>query len=172
MNIPFQPSVIFPLLGALHFDLCVSWSIGIFILWPEFAPFDLQSNVEPRLKGERAIEQICSQFLNRGPAELNLALTNVSEVHEIARRFGDAMTFQGREADIVFISMVADAHTLTALSGEMFEQRFNVAASRAKDRLYLYRSFRREDLRDNDLRASTWDSERTRGCHAAPEDRG
>jgi hypothetical protein len=33
------------------------------------------------------------------------------------------------------------------------EDEFNVAASRAKDRLYLYRSFRREDVRENDLRA-------------------
>jgi very-short-patch-repair endonuclease len=70
---------------------------------------------------------------------------------------GDAMTFQGREADIVFISMVADANSLKALSGEMFEQRFNVAASHAKDRLYLYRSFRREDIKDNDLRARLLD---------------
>ncbi|MDD5200921.1 MAG: AAA domain-containing protein [Terrimicrobiaceae bacterium] len=71
--------------------------------------------------------------------------------HQI--RCGDAMTFQGREADIVFISMVSDTETVRALSGEMYEQRFNVAVSRAKDRLYLYRSFRREDLRVNDLRA-------------------
>jgi very-short-patch-repair endonuclease/transcription elongation GreA/GreB family factor len=71
--------------------------------------------------------------------------------HQI--RCGDAMTFQGREADIVFISMVSDTQTVRALSGEMYEQRFNVAVSRAKDRLYLYRSFRREDLRENDLRA-------------------
>jgi very-short-patch-repair endonuclease len=63
------------------------------------------------------------------------------------------MTIQGREADIVFISMVSDTETVRALSGEMYEQRFNVAVSRAKDRLYLYRSFRREDLRVDDLRA-------------------
>lgn len=68
-------------------------------------------------------------------------------------RCGDAMTFQGREADIVFISMVSDAETLRALSGEIYEQRFNVAVSRAKDRLYIYRSFRREDLKEKDLRA-------------------
>ena len=59
--------------------------------------------------------------------------------HQI--RCGDAMTFQGREADIVFISMVSDTATVRALSGEMYEQRFNVAASRAKDRLYLYPQF-------------------------------
>lgn len=71
--------------------------------------------------------------------------------HQI--RCGDAMTFQGREADIVFISMVSDGDSVRALSGEMYEQRFNVAVSRAKDRLYLFRSFRREDLKEHDLRA-------------------
>ncbi len=68
-------------------------------------------------------------------------------------RCGDAMTFQGREADIIFISMVADAEGVRALSGEMYEQRFNVAVSRARDRLYLFRSFKREELKENDLRA-------------------
>ncbi len=75
--------------------------------------------------------------------------------HQI--RCGDAMTFQGREADIVFISMVSDTETVRALTGEMYEQRFNVAASRARDRMYLFRSFRREDLRQNDLRAMLLD---------------
>ncbi len=88
-----------------------------------------------------------------------LLITQIGEEkivqHQI--RCGDAMTFQGREADIVFISMVAGAHILTALSTEMYEQRFNVAASRAKDRLYLYRSFRREDVKENDLRARLLD---------------
>ena len=68
-------------------------------------------------------------------------------------RCGDAMTFQGREADIVMISMVSDGDNVRALSGEMYEQRFNVAVSRARDRLYLFRSFRREDIRETDLRA-------------------
>lgn len=63
----------------------------------------------------------------------------------------------GREADIVFISMVSDAETVRALSGETYEQRFNVAVSRARDRLYLYRSFRREDLKETDLRARLLD---------------
>jgi very-short-patch-repair endonuclease len=63
------------------------------------------------------------------------------------------MTFQGREADIVMISMVSDGDNVRALSGEMYEQRFNVAVSRARDRLYLFRSFRHEDIRETDLRA-------------------
>jgi hypothetical protein len=79
------------------------------------------------------------------------------EIIQHGIRCGDAMTFQGREADIVMISMVSDIHNLRALSGAMFEQRFNVAASRAKDRLYLFRSFKREDVRETDLRAKLLD---------------
>ena len=66
-------------------------------------------------------------------------------------RCGDAMTFQGREADIMFISMVSDAASLHAATGQIYEQRFNVAASRARDRMYLFRSFRREDLSNTDV---------------------
>lgn len=85
----------------------------------------------------------------------DLLITQLGEEKIIAHkiRCGDAMTFQGREADIVFISMVSDGDSVRALSGEMYEQRFNVAVSRAKDRLYLFRSFRREDLKEHDLRA-------------------
>jgi very-short-patch-repair endonuclease len=71
--------------------------------------------------------------------------------HQI--RCGDAMTFQGREADFILLSMVSDANNVTALTATMYEQRFNVAVSRARDRLYLFRSFKREDLRDSDLRS-------------------
>jgi hypothetical protein len=63
------------------------------------------------------------------------------------------MIFQGREAHIVMISMVSDGDNLRALSGEICEQRFNVAVSRARDRLSLFRSFRREDIRETNLRA-------------------
>jgi very-short-patch-repair endonuclease len=57
----------------------------------------------------------------------------------------------------MFITMVSDKHTLRAATGEMYEQRFNVAASRAKDQMYLFRSFERGDLSDVDLRARLLD---------------
>jgi len=71
-------------------------------------------------------------------------------------RCGDAMHFQGKEADIVFISMVA-AGAIRADSGRMYEQRYNVACSRARDRLYVVHSFTREEVQDNDLRARLLD---------------
>lgn len=65
---------------------------------------------------------------------------------------GDARTFQGSERDIMFLSMVVDPDRSKAVSGIMFEQRFNVAASRARDRMYLVRSVKGSQLSDKDLR--------------------
>ena len=65
---------------------------------------------------------------------------------------GDARTFQGSERDIMFLSMVVDPSNCRALSGNTFEQRFNVAASRARDRMYLVRSVDNAHLSDKDLR--------------------
>jgi len=74
----------------------------------------------------------------------------------LRRRFecGDARTFQGSERDIMFLSLVVDQQHCKAVSGNMFDQRFNVAASRARDRMYLVRSVKMADLSDRDLRLS------------------
>lgn len=73
----------------------------------------------------------------------------------LRRRFecGDARNFQGSDRDIIFLSMVVDPSNCRAVSGVMFEQRFNVAASRARDRMYLVRSVSASDLSDRDLRS-------------------
>ena len=65
---------------------------------------------------------------------------------------GDARVFQGSERDIIFLSMVVDPASCKALSGNKFEQRFNVAASRARDRMVLVRSVDLSDLSHADLR--------------------
>jgi very-short-patch-repair endonuclease len=66
---------------------------------------------------------------------------------------GDSATFQGSERDIVFLSMVADPTNKTALTMLRYEQRFNVAVSRARDRVVLVRSVSREELNPDDLKA-------------------
>jgi very-short-patch-repair endonuclease len=73
----------------------------------------------------------------------------------LRRRFecGDARNFQGSDRDIIFLSMVVDPQNCRPVSGLMFEQRFNVAASRARDRMYLVRSVAASDLSDRDIRA-------------------
>ena len=66
---------------------------------------------------------------------------------------GDSATFQGTERDIVFLSMVADESHRKALTGLRYQQRFNVAASRARDQLFLVRSIKRDNLNPADLKA-------------------
>lgn len=66
---------------------------------------------------------------------------------------GDARVFQGSERDIMFLSMVVDPQACKAISGNTAEQRFNVAGSRARDRMYLVRSVQLSDLSHLDLRA-------------------
>jgi very-short-patch-repair endonuclease len=69
--------------------------------------------------------------------------------HQIA--CGDARTFQGKERDIMFLSMVSAPSNIGApLSRDTFAQRFNVAASRARDRMYLVRSVGIENLSEAD----------------------
>lgn len=63
----------------------------------------------------------------------------VMQRHRIA--CGGARTFQGKERDIMFLSMVSAPNDVGGvLSGTKYDQRFNVAASRARDRMYLVRS--------------------------------
>lgn len=73
--------------------------------------------------------------------------TEMMERHDI--RVGEPAAFQGDERDIMFISLVADRGS-SALSGMGYEQRFNVAASRARDRMILVRSVELDGLRTTD----------------------
>ena len=66
---------------------------------------------------------------------------------------GDSATLQGDERDIVFISMIADKARKQAQTSLQYQQRFNVALSRARDRIVLVRSVREEDLNPKDLKA-------------------
>lgn len=64
-------------------------------------------------------------------------------------RCGDATAFQGSERDVMFLSMVKAPDTdrrLSALTADTYVQRFNVAASRAKDQMWVYHSMPREAL--------------------------
>lgn len=66
---------------------------------------------------------------------------------------GDAAMFQGKEKDIIFLSMVVGPGQGVVMSKREYEQRFNVALSRARDRMYLFRSITESDLsNESDLR--------------------
>ncbi len=59
-----------------------------------------------------------------------------------ARRIqcGDSADFQGAERDVMFLSMVAAGAAQVPLTRELFVQRYNVAASRARDQMWLFHS--------------------------------
>jgi very-short-patch-repair endonuclease len=66
---------------------------------------------------------------------------------------GDAYSFQGDERDVMFASMVvANNATFQALTAKPYRQRFNVAASRARDQMWLFHSVALNDLKPDDLR--------------------
>jgi very-short-patch-repair endonuclease len=73
-----------------------------------------------------------------------------------ALRVGDPYTFQGDERDIVLISMVVAPGAgagIGAFTRRDFHRRINVAASRARDQLWLFHSVRPQDLPADDARA-------------------
>ncbi|MCL5746182.1 MAG: AAA domain-containing protein, partial [Acidobacteria bacterium] len=62
---------------------------------------------------------------------------------------GNAYAFQGDERDVIFLSMVAavnDDRHIGVLSKESDKRRFNVAASRARDQMWLFHSVNADDL--------------------------
>ena len=66
---------------------------------------------------------------------------------------GDSATFQGKEKDIMFLSMVVGPGQGAVMNKKDDEKRFNVALSRARDRMYLYSSIKESDLtNETDLR--------------------
>jgi very-short-patch-repair endonuclease len=68
---------------------------------------------------------------------------------------GNAAQFQGDERDVVFISLVdtAERGALSLRDQELFKQRFNVAASRARDQMWIVHSLSpNNDLKADDLR--------------------
>lgn len=72
-------------------------------------------------------------------------------------RVGDAEDFQGDERSVMFVSCVNSATTAAGsvpggFTGTSYEQRLNVAASRAQDQLWVFHSARVEQFHPNDLR--------------------
>ena len=87
----------------------------------------------------------------------DLVLRVVGAVELDRRRFiaGNSAQFQGDERDIIFLSMVDSPaeEPLSFRQTSVFKQRYNVAASRAKDQMWLIHSLDPErDLKAGDLR--------------------
>jgi very-short-patch-repair endonuclease len=66
---------------------------------------------------------------------------------------GNPYSFQGDQRDVIFLSMVAASNErIGAFTKIADERRFNVAASRARDQMWLFHSVRRDDLSESCLR--------------------
>ncbi|MCA6079318.1 MAG: DUF559 domain-containing protein [Endomicrobium sp.] len=64
-------------------------------------------------------------------------------------RVGNAATFQGDERDIIFLSMVVgpnDSKQYKPLTEDVYKQRFNVAVSRARDKIILVHSLKLDEI--------------------------
>jgi len=84
--------------------------------------------------------------------EINVAISP-EERQDRKIRVGNPPNFQGDERDVIFLSMVIAKPPSQAMysSGR---QAYNVAASRAKDQMWLFTSVRQDQLKPDDLRAS------------------
>jgi len=94
-----------------------------------------------------------------GQAELIRALLAArlpaAEQQRRRLRVGTPPDFQGDERDVIFLSMVAAPGRLgPALTRQEYQRRFNVAASRARDQVWLFHSVELADLTPDDLRHS------------------
>ncbi len=71
-----------------------------------------------------------------------LVSEEISPVDIVGRKIaiGPPPVFQGRERDIMLVSMVSAPGDRTVANRADMHQRFNVALSRARDRMYLFRS--------------------------------
>jgi very-short-patch-repair endonuclease len=95
----------------------------------------------------------------QGPDQANLIEELLREelgAEEMANRAltcGDAYNFQGDERDIMFLSMVAAPNKrIGVLNKRSDMQRFNVAASRARDQMILFHSVTLKDLNSDCMR--------------------
>ena len=82
-----------------------------------------------------------------------LVSNRISPVDIIARKIaiGPPPVFQGRERDIMLVSMVLGPGDRAAANRADMHQRFNVALSRARDRMYLFRSTSDTEFREDTL---------------------
>jgi very-short-patch-repair endonuclease len=86
---------------------------------------------------------------------LLLERVGASTIEDRRLRCGDPYAFQGDERDVMFLSMVASAEggeRLRPLTDEASRRSFNVAASRARDQLWLFHSVELDELHPDCVR--------------------
>jgi very-short-patch-repair endonuclease len=98
------------------------------------------------LQGQSQVDAIQNELLDR---------LTPDQWEERRLRVGTPPDFQGDERNVVFLSMVvAPDQNIAAMTRTEYQRRFNVAASRAQDQLWLFHSRTADTLRSSDLRHS------------------
>lgn len=108
--------------------------------------------VDPGLVG-RSIGVVTLLGHHQAARITTLINQQVSQLDILEREIaiGAPPVFQGRERDIMLVSMVLGHGDRAVNTVAGMEQRFNVALSRARDRMILFRSLLESELRDNSL---------------------
>ena len=95
---------------------------------------------------------------NRQAVEIERLLVaeiDASEIEERQLTVGVPYTFQGDERDVIFLSMVdapVDGRRCRSVADQENQRQFNVAASRARDQMWLFHSATLNDLKPECLR--------------------
>ncbi|WP_308200802.1 AAA domain-containing protein [Rhodococcus sp. HM1] len=98
------------------------------------------------LQGQAQVDVITNELLDR---------LTPDQWEERRLRVGTPPDFQGDERHVVFLSMVvAPEQNISAMTKTEYQRRFNVAASRAQDQMWLFHSRTVASLRSTDLRHS------------------
>jgi very-short-patch-repair endonuclease len=117
---------------------------------------------QPEYKTNDASEPLSIGVVSLVGDEQAIEIDNLIHSHVSPDRYelhrvlcGNAAQFQGDERDVMFISLVdtAERGALSLRDQELFKQRFNVAASRARDQMWIVHSLNpHNDLKADDLR--------------------
>ncbi len=110
--------------------------------------------VDPAFEG-RSIGVVTLLGTEQAARIHELVSQHISPIDVVARKIavGPPPVFQGRERDIMLISMVMSPGGRAAANRIDLHQRFNVALSRARDRMYLFRSISEADVGEGTLNA-------------------
>jgi very-short-patch-repair endonuclease len=107
---------------------------------------------DPQLDG-RSIGVVTLMGIEQASHIHKLISDRISPVDVVGRKIsvGPPPVFQGRERDIMLVSMVIGPGDRGAANRADMHQRFNVALSRARDRMYLFRSVTDSEAREDSL---------------------
>jgi len=114
---------------------------------------EIQSIIDDPACAGRSIGVVTLLGTEQGKLIHELVNAQIAPEHIVARdiAIGSPPHFQGRERDIMLVSMVLAQGDRTASNVLGQQQRFNVALSRARDRTYLFRSVQAEAFSPDSL---------------------